>query len=128
MRILLDTHLILALLMPGTERYERLKHIMLRERAEPFASIASLWEIAIKTRLGKLDLGLPLEAIPELVASFDVIMLPIEARHAIASVQPVPPTRDPFDRLLLGVCSVEGLRLATIDRSLVHHPLAFHAR
>ena len=33
-------------------------------------------------------------------------------------------TRDPFDRMLLAQCQVEGLRLLTIDRALVAHPLA----
>lgn len=125
MRILLDTHLILLLLAPGTERYARLKEILQKEQVEPFGSIASLWEIAIKTRLGKLNPGIALDVIPEFLESFDIRMLPIEARHIIAPVAPLPPTRDPFDRLLLAICGVEGFRLATIDRSLIHHPLAF---
>ncbi len=48
----------------------------------------------------------------------------INEHHAIAEVLPEPATRDPFDRLLLAQCLVEGLRLVTVDRALVGHPLA----
>ena len=41
-----------------------------------------------------------------------------------ATVEPEPLTRDPFDRLLLAQCQIEGLRLVTIDRALVSHAMA----
>ena len=128
MRILLDTHLILELLRPGTQRYERLKLLMGREGVYAFASVASLWEVAIKVRLGKLDPGLPVAAIPDFLAAMEIAMLAIDVRHVIAAVDPLPVTRDPFDRLLLGVCQTDGLRLATVDRALIDHPLALEER
>lgn len=90
-----------------------------------FASVASLWEIAIKVRLGKLDAGVELASIPSMLASFDLTICPIDHRHALTSVHPEPPTRDPFDRMLLAQCQVENLRLVTVDRALVDHPLAW---
>jgi PIN domain nuclease of toxin-antitoxin system len=45
--------------------------------------------------------------------------------HVITLVLPEPPTRDPFDRLLLAQAQVEGLQLVTIDRALIDHPLAY---
>ncbi|MDP4006098.1 hypothetical protein Q8W67_21930 [Methylobacterium sp. NEAU K] len=48
-------------------------------------------------------------------------MRPITASHA---VDPMPPTRDPFDRMLLVQCLVEDRRLVTVDRALHTHPLA----
>jgi len=50
--------------------------------------------------------------------------VPVDERHALAAVDPEPATRDPFDRMLLAQCQIEGLRLVTIDRSLVSHSLA----
>ncbi len=88
-------------------------------------SAASLWEIAIKVRLAKLSLGGNLADLPDLLNSLGVPVLPIDDRHALASVTPEPPTRDPFDRMLLAQCQVEGLRLVTVDRALVDHPLAW---
>lgn len=52
-------------------------------------------------------------------------ILPIDIPHVITAAEPEPDTRDPFDRLLLAQCQVEGLQLVTIDRALVGHRLAF---
>jgi PIN domain nuclease of toxin-antitoxin system len=52
-------------------------------------------------------------------------ILNIAAPHVLALVTPEPRPRDPFDRLLLAQCAVENLRLVTVDRALVDHPLAF---
>ncbi len=79
---------------------------------------------AIKWRLGKLDPGMPLGDIVGYLEAVGIAILPIEARHVIAAADPEPEPRDPFDRLLLAQCHVENLRLATMDRSLLKHPLA----
>jgi len=89
------------------------------------ASVASLWEIAIKVRLGKLALNAPLPRLPELIAQMGVALLAIEAAHVITPAEPEPQTRDPFDRLLLAQCVVENLRLVTIDRQLTAHPFVW---
>jgi PIN domain nuclease of toxin-antitoxin system len=56
----------------------------------------------------------------------DVNDIPSSAalRASGASVEPEPMTRDPFDRILLAATSGRGLRLVTIHRALVMHPLA----
>ena len=67
MRLLLDTHFVLALLRRElVEKFPRLTDA-LSEKNAPVVSVASLWEIAIKTRLGKLDPGLPLEEIGDIL-------------------------------------------------------------
>lgn len=53
-----------------------------------------------------------------------IAVLPIEARHATARLDSEPGTKDPFDRMLLARCQVEGLRLVTVHRALAGHPLA----
>jgi PIN domain nuclease of toxin-antitoxin system len=72
----------------------------------------------------KVKLTLELGALPELLDGLGVRIVAIDERHALAPVEPEPMTRDPFDRMLLAQCQVEGLRLLTIDRALVSHPLA----
>lgn len=119
--LLLDSRVLLDLLdaagpAPGQE--------LLASQAL-FLSVASLWEIAIKVRQGKLDTAVPLADLEEEVARFGCTLLPVTAAHAIAEVNPWPPTNDPFDRLLLAVCHVEGLRLVTRDAKLSFHPLAW---
>jgi PIN domain nuclease of toxin-antitoxin system len=70
--------------------------------------MASPWEIAIKHRLGKLALSVTPAVAPDLVDALGVTLLSITAPHVLAEVEPEPPTRDPFDRILLAPCQSEG--------------------
>jgi PIN domain nuclease of toxin-antitoxin system len=125
MRLLLDSHILLAIsLRRLPEVFPAFAHLLERRHTELWASAASLWEIAIKSRLGKLDPGLPLDALADFYLSAGIRILDVTARHAVAAVDPLPVTRDPFDRMLLAQCEVEGLRLVTLDGLLVDHPLA----
>ena len=51
--------------------------------------------------------------------------IPIGRDQVLAEFATKPKTRDPFDRLLLATCQVEGLRLVTLDRALSSHALAW---
>ncbi|MEA3041953.1 MAG: hypothetical protein QOC65_1442 [Sphingomonadales bacterium] len=122
MSILLDSHFVLAILEPKLLVGEEWTSETIS------VSIASLWEIAIKARQGKLDLVVPPVKLEERLSGFGCEVLPITGSHVTAEVDPWPDTNDPFDRLLLAVCQVEGLRLVTRDRKLVDHPLAWRPR
>lgn len=128
MRLLLDTHIVLAEFGQG----DAVPPADIRRRLDDpasdlYVSVATLWEIAIKYRLGKLDLSVDLQSFPELLRVSRLHLVEISARHALADVFPEPPTRDPFDRLLLAQCQTEGFRLVTLDRALAGHPLAASA-
>lgn len=125
MRLLLDTHFLIDLAnrQEGSDRFWRAA----REAAESCASASSLWEIAIKFRLGKLTIGTPLQLLPDVLAAYNLRIIAIDHRHAIEGLDVDTPTRDPFDRLLLAQCQVENLRLLTRDRVLAAHPLAWQA-
>ena len=126
MRLLLDTHIVLAIvnqttgLLPGSCRTP------IEGASDEFwCSVASLWEIAIKVRINKLQLVPPLSSLDVTCRAFNLGILSIEPGHVLAEVTPLPATRDPFDRLLLAQASVEGMRLVTLDHALVGHPLAW---
>jgi PIN domain nuclease of toxin-antitoxin system len=124
--VLLDTHIALAFFGRSfRQHFPRIHELLDAREVEGFVSTATLWEIAIKTRLGKLDIGMPLSDLPGAIASVGLKILGIEVPHVLHILDPEPPTRDPFDRLLLAQCHVEGLKLITVDRALVDHPLAF---
>ncbi|HLZ85236.1 MAG TPA: type II toxin-antitoxin system VapC family toxin [Caulobacteraceae bacterium] len=128
MRLLLDTHVFLAVVNERRDQLDPTLRRLLQDPAGEFhVSVASLWEIAIKHRLGKLTLLVELETLPETVAAMGADLIAITARHVLAQADPEPPTCDPFNRLLLSQCQTEGLRLMTIDRALVGHPLAARA-
>jgi PIN domain nuclease of toxin-antitoxin system len=124
MRLLLDTHIVLALIQKDlVERFPSV-HRILADGAEGFVSVASLWEIAIKTRLNKLAPRLPLDEIPGYLQALGLTILRIDIAHVITAADPEPETRDPFDRLLLAQCQVEGFQLVTVDGALVAHRVA----
>jgi PIN domain nuclease of toxin-antitoxin system len=123
--ILLDTHIILSalgqvdLILP-MEVQGKLNSI-----DSAHVSVATIWEIAIKHRIGKMRLTFEIEKLSTMIERQNIEILSITEDHILADIRPEPSTKDLFDRLLLGVCAVEGLKLLTIDRELVSHPLAW---
>jgi PIN domain nuclease of toxin-antitoxin system len=113
-RILLDTHLLLwALSKPSKLSQATRKQIV---AAEVYVSAASIWEISIKSALGKLaaNAGDVLAGLEP--AGFS--MLPITGEHA-AKVAELPMLhKDPFDRMLVAKASVEPMVLLTNDEAL----------
>jgi len=86
------------------------------DAAQIFVSAASIWEIAIKSKLGKLE-GDPKEFVAAIEQS-GFHELVVSAKHA-AMVHELPlHHRDPFDRLLIAQSLCEPLRLFTADKNL----------
>jgi PIN domain nuclease of toxin-antitoxin system len=113
--ILLDTHIFLWL-TANDPRLSAKAREMIEGESSVFVSAASIWEIAIKVRLGKLK-GDPADLIGEMQAN-GFLELPIYARHA-KEVASLPLHHgDPFDRLLIGQAISEQLRLLTADPHL----------
>ena len=113
-RILLDTQLVLWALA-GDRRLPRAARALIGE-SDVFVSAASIWEIAIKSALGKLDAD-PVE-VREALAPTGFDELPVTGAHA-ARVASLPlHHRDPFDRLLVAQSEVEPLVLLTTDAQL----------
>lgn len=114
MRVLIDTHLLLwALASPGRLSTKARRRI---ESSEVFASAASIWEISIKSALGKLQAS-PAEVLSGIEpAGFD--HLHITGEHASAVVNLPHLHNDPFDRLLVAQALVEKMILLTDDDTL----------
>lgn len=125
MLLLLDTHILLSL---ADEEKACLPPFidsaLSDQRNASFASVVSLWEVALKHRSGKLPLPCPLERWPAVLTSMAVPIMDLAMVHILAEAEPLPDTRDPFDRLLLAICKAENMRLVTLDRAMLSHPLA----
>src|SRR5476649_2735836 len=103
MRLLFDTHILLADFADETAALPpKVTALAADPETEAHFSVASLWDIALKARTGKLKMTVRIEDIPDLLDAMGVRIVPIEARHAV--VTPEPATRDPFDRMLLAQC------------------------
>lgn len=128
MSLLLDTNILLPIINDESHTLDRnVRALLETRRSDLFFSVASLWEIAIKWRLGKLALAEAPAKLPAFFQELDLTMLDVTADHVLIEIESAPDTKDPFDRLLLGVCAVEGIRLVTTDRKLGEHPLAWRA-
>ena len=115
MRLLLDTHILLwALDTPA--RLDRGTRALLEDPAnEVLFSAASIWEIAIKVRLGRADFPVRPDAIARAARDTGFTELPVRADVA-ARVADLPlHHRDPFDRLLVAQAMAEPMRFYTAD-------------
>jgi PIN domain nuclease of toxin-antitoxin system len=125
-KLLLDTHVVLFVVNDELDRLPAsILELLTNTSTELYCSTATLWEIAIKVRLGKLAVSDALACLDQAIIAFNIKIFPILPRHVLTEVIPEPPTRDPFDRLLLAQARCEGLSLVTIDQSLTGHPLAW---
>lgn len=115
MKLLLDTHAFLWFIEDNPRLSSEAK-ALLESDAELLLSTASLWEIAIKTSIGKLTLAQPYEVfVPQQLELNIITILPIEAAHlSIVSALPFY-HRDPFDRLLIAQAMNEQLPLVSAD-------------
>ena len=119
MRLLLDTHAFLWFVAGDTTLSARGRALIEDDANEKLVSLASLWEIAIKTSIGKLPLKKPFEQfIPEQLQrnGFQVFGLTVEHTAKVAAL-PLH-HRDPFDRMLVAQCLVENLPLLSSDEPL----------
>jgi PIN domain nuclease of toxin-antitoxin system len=111
-KVLLDTHILLWWLSDDEALPPRAAQVIADSGTVVLVSAASVWEIAIKKAVGRLDA--PDDLLDALDASaFDA--LAITAAHAVAAGELPAHHADPFDRMLIAQARVEGLTLITVD-------------
>lgn len=119
MRPLLDTHLILWAAL-GSPRLPRPVAKLLSDPASrPVFSVASIWEVVIKSGLGRADFSVDAHALRRGLLAAGYEELPIEARHTLAVLTLPQIHNDPFDRLLVAQAREEGLELWTVDAAVI---------
>ncbi len=119
MRLLLDTHTFLWWITDSDQLSSQARDLIRDGNNTLYLSAASGWEIAIKARLGRLELpDEPGRVVPEQMRRNAVQSLPIQMAHAL-HVHALPPHhRDPFDRMLVAQSQLEGLPILTADPHL----------
>jgi len=118
-RLLLDTHVFLWW-CADDPRLEEAERTAIRKGAnEVFLSAASVWEMAIKQALGRLEIPEPASAAARRLG---IEPLSVAFDHAEATLRLPPLHHDPFDRLLLAQAKVEGLTLVTRDPQVRSYP------
>jgi PIN domain nuclease of toxin-antitoxin system len=116
MRILLDTHTFLWAGVEPAQLSPKASELFLDAQNDLFLSIASIWEMAIKSSLGKLVFHKPLESyILDLLQENSIQQLSVDFRH-VTRVSTLPfHHRDPFDRLLVSQALEEKIAILSCD-------------
>jgi PIN domain nuclease of toxin-antitoxin system len=119
-RVLIDTHILLWWLA-GSDKLSTEARELIESADSALFSAASIWEIAIKARLGKMDFAVePLEiAKAASLAGFREVAINSAAAGRVAKL-PLH-HRDPFDRLLIAQALELPCRLLTVDRALAQY-------
>jgi len=118
---LLDTNALIWL-FEGSARMDSARKLFSMPGARVYISAVSWWEIAIKTRIGKFPINIPL--LESYVDQYDFFELPI-TRNYITAYRKLPNLRnlhkDPFDHMLLAQAIACPMRLITGDSILADY-------
>lgn len=122
MRVLLDTHVFLWWGLDDARLSEAARTVIRDGRNDVFVSVASIWEVAIKSTKGRLELPIPVDAfVDERLRRNRWSALPIEAAHATRAGTLPMVHGDPFDRVLVAQAQIESLPLLTTDPAITRY-------
>ncbi len=119
MRALLDTHTFLWFITGDARLSTTAEQVLEDAEYDLLLSMASVWEIAIKSGLGRLPLPSPIHSfLPQQIAANELTLLPVAMDHAFrVAVLPLH-HRDPFDRMLVAQAIAEQVPILSADVSL----------
>jgi PIN domain nuclease of toxin-antitoxin system len=121
--ILLDTNTLLLLVTKPEKVAGSARKVLSDPVTEVAVSAASAWEIAIKTRLGRLDGDPLLSAWPDIIADMAASELPIDAGDAMLAGRLPWEHKDPFDRVIVAQATRRYLTIATRDAHILRAAL-----
>jgi PIN domain nuclease of toxin-antitoxin system len=122
LRLLLDTHVLLWWLADDRRLKAPERRAIADRETLVYVSAVTIWEIAIKRTLGRLDVDL--EALERELEAGGLIELPIKWRHAKGTAALPRHHDDPFDRLLVSQSQAEGLVLVSYDAAFRDYDVA----
>ncbi len=125
MRAVLDTSVFLWFISDSDRLSINARNYIADMENELILSVASLWEIAIKTSLGKLEL---LRSFDQLITTQleenEVKVLPIELNHLSEVIKLPFHHRAPFDRIIIAQSMAEELPVITSDAAFQRYPIS----
>jgi len=124
MRVLVDTHTFLWALLKDHRLSARAKQILISGEHELVFSLVSLWEIAVKMKIGKLNtVGSSVTYIRDEMAEYGMELLPIRYEHILELERLPLHHSEPFDRLLIAQAVAESLPILTHDEKFPLYPV-----
>ena len=123
MKLLLDTQILLWAAGEPRKLSRAARKLLEDPDHELLFSAASLWEITIKTTLGRDDFRVEPRLLRRALLDNGYVELPVTSLHAVHLDSLPPLHKDPFDRILLAQALVEGISLITHDAQLARYPV-----
>ena len=115
MTLLLDTHLLLWAAGDSRQLSSKAQNLLGDPATELMFSTASIWEVVIKSALGRDDFRVDPRQLGDGLIQNDYSELEIRSEHALAVGSLPPIHKDPFDRILIAQAQVENVTLLTTD-------------
>ena len=124
MKVLLDTVTFLDSALKSKDLSVRARNLLLDPENDLYLSIASIWEIAIKHSLQKLDLPeIPDRFVPKHLSKLGASLLSLDPESVFHLARLPKLHRDPFDRILICQAIVHGMVLLTPDERISEYPV-----
>jgi len=121
-KLLLDTHLLLWAAGEPDRLSAAARRLLNDANNELFFSAASLWEVVIKSKLGRSDFQADARILRRSLIDNSYGEMPILSSHVVA-IDGLPPIhKDPFDRILIAQATVEGIALISADPIVMEYP------
>ncbi len=123
MKALLDTHTFLWAISADQRLSKKAAELFIGP-SDLWLSVASIWEILIKSQIGKIPLPAPVGSyVVEKIVENRIRTLPITLDHVL-NIETLPSQHsDPFDRILIAQSLVEGLPIVTSDSAFSRYPV-----
>ena len=116
MNLLLDTHTFIWFITGSEQLGKTARRMIENPDNESFISMASIWEMAVKVNIGKLELGKPFEKVIDDVNENGFQILPINFSHLVKYVDLELHHSDPFDRLIVAQAMTDNMIIITGDK------------
>ncbi|MCL1885039.1 MAG: type II toxin-antitoxin system VapC family toxin [Defluviitaleaceae bacterium] len=120
-----DTHALLWMMFEPKKLSQKSREILADKNLHKFISITSLWEIAIKNRIGKLPLPMGIKGIISNLDRLGIGRIGVDQRH-IEMFNSLPLLhRDPFDGIIIATALSESMTIITGDENIQKHDVSW---
>ncbi len=125
MRLLLDSHAFVWYTLNDNKLDLATRQLIQQPNQQVYLSLVSIWEMVIKSNLGKFPLSLPVvEFVLKRCTSYNFELLPLTSEDLSVLEQLPAHHRDPFDRLLISQAIHNSLTLVTVDAKVRQYPIS----
>lgn len=115
MQYLIDTHVFLWFVENSPKLSNTTRNLIENKQNQILMSIASIWEISIKTSIGKLQIKGTYESVIDDLNDNLIEILTITFAHTVENNQLPFHHRDPFDRIIISQAIVENIDFISAD-------------